>query len=406
MVDARPFVIVGASLAGLRAAEAAREGGYAGPITLVGDELHPPYDRPPLSKAVLRGEEPVTFFRTAESYRDELDVDLRLGCRVSALDAVSKTITLESGEAIGYSTLLIATGASPRTLPDWAHLEGVFTLRSADDVHGLAAALRGDARVVIVGAGFIGSEIASSARSLGKSVTILEAAPLPLVRAVGPVMGAALAALHRRNGTELHLGAQISRIAGEMRVESIELADGRVIPADVVVVGIGAAPATSWLRDSGIALHERDGGVIADEYLETSLPGVYAAGDVVHWPNARMGDEPVRLENWTNAAEQGSAAARNALFGDRRTAHESVPYFWSDWYDSRIQFVGSADADEAVVVAGGVEETTLVALYRRGDRIVGALTVNQPARIMKYRRLIQAQASWADALELAAQLSR
>ena len=334
-------------------------------------------------------------------------MDLRLGAPATALDPPTRSVVIgpDGADDVPYAALVIATGSAPRSLPACRDLPGALTLRTLDDAHRIRRALLDGARVVVVGAGFIGSEVASSARALGNEVTVVEAAPAPLVRAAGPVVGAALARLHLRHGTDLRLGVGVTALHGDGRVEAVELSDGSVVPADLVVVGIGSAPATGWLAGSGVELAP-DGGVVCDEYLATSVPGVHAAGDVAHWPNEALGDGLTRLENWTGAAEQGAFAARNALAGlasgavGERKPYATVPYVWSDWYDSRVQFVGHPATDEVRVVSGDLDERRFVALYRSGDRLAGAVTLNEPGKVMKYRRLIQRGADWQAALDL------
>jgi NADPH-dependent 2,4-dienoyl-CoA reductase/sulfur reductase-like enzyme len=395
------LVVIGAGLSGLRAVEAAREGGYAGPVTLVGAEEHLPYNRPPLSKTFLDPSGVVDYFLTEDELRTRLGIDVRLGRTAHALDTVERVLTTSQGD-IAYEKLIIATGASPRELSHLPPMAGVTSLRTIGDAEVVRAALGPGADIVIIGAGFIGSEIASAARARGATVTIVEAAPVPLVRAVGEVVGAAVSTLHERNGTRLLCGAQIDQFIGDRRVEAVQLTDGTRIPADLVVVGIGAAPATGWLAGSGIALDPRDGGIVCDSHLRTSAPGVYAAGDVAHWPNGGGGtgtgaESTVRLENWTNAAEQGAHAAVNAVFPERATPYAVVPYFWSDWYGNRIQFVGSAAAAEVHFASGNPESDAFIALYRRGETLVGAATLNEPRRVMKLRRMIASQGTIADA---------
>ncbi|WP_158861661.1 NAD(P)/FAD-dependent oxidoreductase [Leifsonia sp. AG29] len=392
------LVIVGASLAGLRAAQAARRERFEGDIALIGDEAHLPYDRPPLSKAYLAADGQPDFYATAEELRD-LGITLRLSTRVDRLDAEAREVVLSTGERVPFDTLIVATGATPRRLPGVPKLPGVVTLRTLDDALELREMLHDGVDVVIIGAGFIGSEIASSAHEKGATVTILEAAPVPLVRAVGEVVGAALSSLHDRNGVRLVRSARITEIAGVDRVREVVLADGERIPADLVVVGIGAAPATGWLASSGIELNPDDGGVVCDEYLESSIPGVYAAGDVAHWPN-RLMDTTMRLENWTSAADQGARAGINAVAPEKRAAFETVPYFWSDWYGSRIQFVGSAVAESVNFASGDPERDRFIALYRTGDRLVGAAALNEQRKVMKLRRVIQLRGTVEDALSL------
>lgn len=394
------FVVVGGSLAGLRAVEAARRAGHTGPVTLIWAEPHLPYDRPPLSKEFLAPGAVERYFAGRAHLRDDLGVDLLLGEPARALDG-SGRVVLVGDRAVPFRSLVIATGSAPRTLPEYEGRPGVITLRTLDDARRLRERLHAGARVLIVGAGFIGSEVASAARRFGNPVTIVEAAPVPLIRVAGAELGRALAARHERNGTELRRGVQVSGIHGDGRVERVDLSDGSTVEADLVVVGIGSSPSTGWLDGSGVARHDLDGGVLCDAYLQTSVPGVYAAGDVAHWPNPLMDVPLMRLENWTAAGEMGSAAARNALAGAAdRTPFQTVPYVWSDWYGSRIQFVGRPAPDEVRVVVGDLEGPRFVALYRSGDRVAGALAVNEPGKIMKYRRLIKARSSWDAALGL------
>jgi NADPH-dependent 2,4-dienoyl-CoA reductase/sulfur reductase-like enzyme len=395
------LVVVGASLAGLRAVEAARKSGFAGDITLIGGEPHLPYDRPPLSKEFLEATEPggearIPFFRNDDVYPD-LGVELLLGEQATGLDVARKVVHVGDRQ-IGYDALVIATGSQVRTLPGTGHMDGVQGLRTLEDSLSIRAALDAGARTVVVGAGFIGSEVASGARKRGLEVTVVEALPTPLVRAAGTEMGAAIASLHERNGTTLLCGRGVAAVEGDRRVERVVLDDGTLIDADLVVVGIGVFPCVTWLEGSGLAI---DNGVVCDATLWTGAPGVYAAGDVANWLNPVF-DARQRMENWTAAAEQGAAAARNALDPANAKPYGTVPYFWSDWYGSRIQFVGVPEADEVLLADGDVENgERWVALYRRGDRLVGALTVNGQTVIMKYRRMIAQKSSWGDALEFA-----
>jgi NADPH-dependent 2,4-dienoyl-CoA reductase/sulfur reductase-like enzyme len=247
---------------------------------------------------------------------------------------------------------------------------------------------------VVIGAGFIGSEVASSARKRGLDVTILEAAPTPLVRAVGADGGSMVSLLHQLHGTRLTCGVAVSGVTRTAAGLEVRLHDGSSLPGDLVVVGIGAVPATDWLEGSGVKV---DDGVVCDAKLWTGLPGVYAAGDVARWPNG-SGGGTVRLEHWTSAAEQASVATLNAL-GITDDAYTTVPYFWSDWYGVRIQMVGVVADDEFAVIRGSADEGKFVALYRDGDRLAGALCVGFPAMTMKLRRLIAADESWKSAVE-------
>lgn len=394
--DGRRLVVVGASLAGLRAVEAARRAGFDGTITLVGDEPHLPYDRPPLSKACLEADDALEVTYQPASHFADLGVDLRLGVRATAVDTAARLVAVGDSE-LAYDSLVIATGSTARTLPDTEGLAGVHVLRTLDDARTVRKALDRSARVVVVGAGFIGAEVASGARKRGLSVTVLEGAAVPLVRALGPDMGAAVSGLHDANGTELRCGVGVSGVARTQDGLRVCTTDGATYDADLVVVGIGADPATRWLEGSGLPV---DDGIVCDAALGAGLPGVYAAGDVARWHNPEF-DRQMRLEHWTSAAEQGALAAFNAVTGSTRE-YRTVPYFWSDWYGTRIQFAGVPAADDVEVVTGSANSGRFVALYRAGDRLVGALCVGYPAHIMKYRRLIAAGGTWHDGLAFAA----
>jgi NADPH-dependent 2,4-dienoyl-CoA reductase/sulfur reductase-like enzyme len=400
------LVVVGASLAGLRAVEAARKSGYAGTITLIGAEEHLPYNRPPLSKGFLGVEAPADLaFRPEAALRDELGVDLRLGRCAVGLDTRARVVHLDGGD-VPYSALVIATGAQARPLPGitgpgTAPPRGLCTLRTLDDARHVRESLEAGARTVVIGAGFIGSEVASAARKRGLPVTVVEAAPVPLARSVGPDMGKLLADLHDRGGTDLRLGAQVARVeATGGAVGGVVLTTGERIAADLVVVGIGASPCTQWLTGSGVDLNPHDRGVLCDDTLATSAPAVYAAGDACWWPSALFGRR-LRLEHWTSATEQGAIAGHNAASPGEAASYDTVPYFWSDWYDSRIQFVGEAGGSDAEIIDRAWEDGRLLTLYRRGDTLAAALTVNRPALIMKLRRLIATRASWREAVEFA-----
>lgn len=403
------LVVVGASLAGLRAVEAVRNDGFTGSITLVGAEEHLPYDRPPLSKEHLGDDDPRDPTYREQEKLTELDVELVLGAPAEELDVENRTVTV-GGRGIEYSGLVVATGADARPLPASVcapDLAGVVTLRTLDDSRHLRELLRqGSPRVTVVGAGFIGSEIAAVARKRGLEVTIVEALPVPLVRGVGERMGRALTAIHERHGTTVRTGVSVEKVTGEGHVEAVVLGDGTEIPTDVLVVGIGATPNTGWLESSALTI---DNGIVADATL-AAAPGVYAAGDVVRWPNALFDDVlsgPMRLEHWTSASEQGALAARNAVDPSSAKPYETVPYFWSDWYESRIQFVGVSRADdghpevETEIVMGSEDDGAFVALYRSSDRLVGALAVDKRAEVMQYRRLILNRASWSEGLDKA-----
>ncbi len=383
------LVVVGGGLAGLRAVDTARREGHAGELVLVGAEARAPYDRPPLSKAALApGAGEVQPLRTADELRDDLGVDLRLGTEVTGLDTSARNLLL-GDERLAYDALVVASGARPRPFAG-DHLAGVTHLRTADDAVALRRGLDAGARTVVVGAGFIGSEVASAARARGLPVTVVEAADVPLERSLGPEVGHLVTRMHRDAGVDLRLGSGVAGLTGaDGRVTGVDLADGSHLPADLVVLGVGVAPATAWLEGSGVALHPEDRGVVCDVDLATSAPGVWAAGDVVHAPSPLLGGDLLRVEHWTSAAEQGAAAARHALDPASARQVAPVPYFWSDVHGHRLQLVGTTRADEVVRLDpgdGGVAGT--VALWRRADRVVGALVVDGPRMVLKLRRRI------------------
>jgi NADPH-dependent 2,4-dienoyl-CoA reductase/sulfur reductase-like enzyme len=389
--------VVGASLAGLRAIETLRREGFDGRLVLVGAEPHLPYDRPPLSKQLLAGEVEPEQIALRGSY-DEFDLELRLGTRAVSLDLAARAVELDDGDRVVFDGLVLATGSAPRMLPDTPDLDGLFVLRTVDDALAIRAQLDSSPRVVVVGAGFIGSEVAATCRLRGLDVTVLEALPAPLVRGLGPVLGMVLGELHRDHGVDLRLGVGVSGFDGTKRVERVRLDDGSHVDADLVVVGVGVGPVTGWLEGSGLQI---DNGVVCDETL-LAAPGVVAAGDITRWPNPLFGGELMRLEHWTNASEQGVAAARRLLHGDGAAPQPfaPVPFVWSDQYDRKIQTAGHFRGDdEMAVVHGSLDERRFVAVFGRAGRLVGALGFSMPAKLMQYRRLIGEQASFDAALE-------
>ncbi|HLT68531.1 MAG TPA: FAD/NAD(P)-binding oxidoreductase [Acidimicrobiales bacterium] len=403
-------VVVGASLAGLRAVEELRHQGFEGAITVVGAEPHLPYDRPPLSKQLLAGEwglDRVALTVPTPGGLDGLGVDWRLGTRAVGLDTARRRVALEGGEELPYDGLVIATGATPRRLPGTDGLAGVHTLRTLDDALAIRAELdAGAGRVVVIGAGFIGAEVAATCRARGHAVTLLEALPVPLERALGREMGTVVAELHRDHGVDLRLGVGVAGFEGDGRVERVRLADGSAVPADLVVVGIGVSPATDWLAGSGLAL---DDGVVCDA-TTLAAPGIVVAGDVARWPSRRLG-ELVRVEHWDNAVAMGAHAARRLLAeppfssgdGGEVEPYDPVPWFWSDQYDRKVQLAGwTAGAEEVAVVDGSTDERRFVAIYRRGGALAGVLSMNRPRPLVTYRRLVEEGASWEDAMAQAA----
>jgi 3-phenylpropionate/trans-cinnamate dioxygenase ferredoxin reductase component len=394
----RTVAIVGTSLAGLRAAETFRREGFDGRIVAIGAEAHLPYDRPPLSKEFLRGDwEPEQLVLRKQGV-DDLDLDWRLDARAVALDIGAREVALHDGERVTFDGLVIASGATPRRLPNQPNLAGLFTLRTLDDALALRELLDARPKVVVIGAGFIGSEIAATCRARHLEVTVLEMLPQPMVRGLGPELGAVLAAIHRDHGVDLRTGVQVEAIEGDGagQVRGVLLGDGSRIAADVVVVGVGVVPETAWLEGSGLTI---DDGVVCDQTC-AAAPGIVAAGDVARWPNPLFDGERMRLEHWTNATEQGVHAARRLLGHDEPFA--PVPFVWSDQYDRKIQTVGVVSSDADVHVAHGtLEERQFVALFGRRGRLLGALGFNRPRFVMQYRRIIAERGSWDDAVELA-----
>lgn len=397
-------VIVGASQAGLRAAEQLRASGYEGTLTIVGDEPHMPYDRPPLSKGVLAGttRPEATALRPSGGELADLDVEWSLSTTATGLDLDERAVLVGGGERLPFDGLVIATGASPRRLPGTDHLDGVHTLRTLDDCIAVRAALvASPRRVAIVGAGFIGAEVAATCRGLGIDVTLVEALPVPLERGLGAEMGSVVGGLHSAHGVDVRLGVGVVLIEGGDRVERVRLTDGTTLDVDLVVIGIGVSPNTGWLEGSGLDIAD---GVVCDESCHVA-PGVVAAGDVASWHNVRFG-ERMRVEHWDNAIEMGAHAARSLLQGSSAEPYAPVPWFWSDQYDRKIQLAGrSAAGDDVVVVAGSVDDHRFAALYGREGRVVGVLGMSMPAKVMRLRPLVESRAPWDEALAEAAALA-
>jgi NADPH-dependent 2,4-dienoyl-CoA reductase/sulfur reductase-like enzyme len=321
---------------------------------------------------------------------EELEAEWRLGITASSLDLDRGLVLLGGGDEVPFDQLVIATGAHPRTLLSARPGPGVHYLRTVEDALALRDELQNVSQAVVIGAGFIGLEVAASARQLGAGVTVVEALPVPLERALGAQMGQAIAELHRRHQVDIRLGVGVDGLVGASRAEGVRLADGTVVLADLVVVGIGVAPATSWLDGSGVDLSD---GVLCDDRLHVLVkgrphPDVVAAGDVARWTHPGYG-RTVRIEHWTNAAEQGEAAARSLLEGEAAPQYAPTPYFWSDQYGLKLQFVGEAlPDDEVAVIEGDPAQDRFVAAYGRDGRLVGALGVRRPARIMALQRSI------------------
>lgn len=393
----RTIAIVGASLSGLRVAETLRQEGFAGRIRLVGAEDALPYDRPPLSKQFLRGEwdERRIMLRSLEELA-ELELDLELGRRAVGLDRRGRRVVLAGGGHVDYDAVVIATGAASWRPLAW-DLGGVFDLRSLADARQIAAALAASRRLVVVGAGFIGCEVAASARHVGVEVDLVEALAFPLAGSLGALVGAYCADLHRSHGVRPHLGAAVDGLVGENgHVRAVRLASGELLETDAVVVGLGVRPATDWLAGAGLDIGD---GVLCDEN-GCAGPGVYAVGDVARW---RRAGGPVRIEHWTNAVEQATHVGRHLLApadGSPTTGRglSAVPYFWSDQYAAKISAFGlPAPGDEAHVLAGALAEDRFVVGYRRGDRLSGAVVVNWPRMLRVARQQLSGAATWVEA---------
>ena len=397
------IVIVGSSLAGLRAAETLRQEKFDGRIVMIGAEDRAPYDRPPLSKKVLSGEwdaDRVTLRKPDDLAT--LNLEWKLGLPAVDVNTSERTISLASDETIAFDGLIIATGGIVKRLPNQPSWRGVHTLRTLDDSLALREELTEGRRVVVIGAGFIGLEVAATARGRGCDVTVLEGLEAPMIRGLGAEMGRNAALVHEDNGVGLRFGVRVSGLVeGEPGVVAgVALESGEVVPADVVLVGIGVAPSTNWLTTSGLTIRD---GVVCDRTLNAGVRGVYAAGDVCRWHND-LYDREMRVEHWTTASEQGAAAARNLLAvarGDEPRPFVDVPFFWSDQFTARIQFVGRVEGGENVsIVVGSPEERQFVALYETDGRLVAALGVSRPRQLMPFRKLIGERATMEQAMEL------
>jgi 3-phenylpropionate/trans-cinnamate dioxygenase ferredoxin reductase subunit len=372
MTTTRTLAIVGASLAGAKAAEAARDAGFDGRIVLIGDEATPPYERPPLSKDVLRGEKELDTARVhPDGFYADRSIEL-VTDRAVALDPVTRTVELLGGESIRFDAAVLATGAEPRRLGvAGSDLAGVHHLRTVDDAVRLRDAVRTATRVAVIGAGFIGSEVAASARQMGAEVVLLGRGTVPLERVLGDRIGEVFRRLHTDNGVELRLGVEVNELRGTKTVEEVVLHDGRVEPADVVVVGVGVEPRTE-LVDTAPGLRVENG-IVVDERLATNVDGIYAAGDVANaWhPHFRR---HLRVEHWANALNQGVTAGRNAA--GKGDVYARLPYFFSDQYDLGMEYVGHGRPGDAVVVRGDLEAREFVAFWHRDGDVTAAVNVN------------------------------
>ncbi len=390
------LVIVGGSLGAARVAEEARRLGFVGSIVIIGDEPVALYDRPPLSKLYLTEAVPPELDLVN---LEALDISVMTGTRATSLDTRNRRVRTTSGD-VEYDALVIATGATPRAFPLGAGLDGVTNLRNLDDARLIRSALQPGARVIVVGAGFIGGEVASSARARGAEVSLIEMQPLPLVGAVGSLVAERLAMLHRQYGVDLRTRTKLREINGTGRVESVVLNDGTTLPADLVVVGVGVEPNTGWLRGSGVAVSD---GVACSPYLESTVPGVYAVGDVARWVNPWSGHS-TRMEHWTSVGEQAASVARNML-SDERQPCSITPYFWSEWYGHKLQMLG--EFAEETEIEGDMDPTApFLARYRYDGDLVGAFALDRTGPLMRQRAAIANRTSWESLLEAKARVAR
>ncbi|MGY3683324.1 NAD(P)/FAD-dependent oxidoreductase [Streptomyces sp. TE33382] len=381
----RRVVIVGAGMAGVQTAVALRERGFTGPVTLIGAEPHQPYDRPPLSKAVLLGKAEDSAF---DIDFEALDITLRLGVDVSALRSGAHELDTPDGP-VPYDVLVIATGAEPVLLPDSEGVPGVHLLRTLDDAARLRPVLERQHDVVVVGAGWIGAEFATAARAAGCAVTVVEAADRPLAGALPAEAAAPMADWYAESGAELLTGARVARV----EEGTVVLADGRVLPAGAVVVGIGARPATGWLTGSGVALGP-DGSVTADSALRTSLPDVYAVGDCASFPSARYG-ERLLVHHWDNALQGPRTVAADiaALDGEGRPGvYDPVPYFWSEQFGRFVQYAGHHAGADTLLWRGDPADPAWSVCWLRGGALTAVLAVGRPRDLAQGRKLIESGA--------------
>jgi 3-phenylpropionate/trans-cinnamate dioxygenase ferredoxin reductase subunit len=365
-------VIAGASLAGAKAAETLRSEGFDGRVVLVGEEPVRPYERPPLSKTYLRGE--VSFDEAAvhdERFYEEHDIELLTATSVASIDPASRCVTLDPGGVLPYDQLLVTTGAKPNRIAiPGSDLGGIHYLRSLESCDALREALAGASRLVVVGAGWIGSEVAASARQLGKEVALVEVAQVPLERVLGREVGATFLALHAEHGVELHMGTGVEAFRGHGSVEEVVLSDGTSVLGDVFVVGVGVRPRTGIVDGTGVTI---DNGVVVDEYLASSVPGIWAAGDVANAWHPVLGMR-IRLEHWSAALNQGPVAAKNML--GHTVAYEKIPYFFSDQYDFGMEYSGFAVQWDQLVYRGKRETREFIVFWLEGGRVVAGMNVN------------------------------
>lgn len=390
------IVVTGASLAGVRAIEKLRSEGHQGEIVAISAETDMPYDRPPLSKQFLTGKFQEDQISLRRQGFDDLDVDWRLGSRATALDPEKRVLELSDGERLEYGGLLIATGGAARGLPGTDGLDGIRLLRSLADARALRADLASASRLVVVGAGFIGMEVAASARELGLEVTVVEALSKPLLRGLGETLGDWVGERFRDHGVSLRCGVGVEGFLGDDRVEGVDLKDGQRIEADLILVGIGASPSCGWLEGSGLNL---DNGVLCDAVGATDLPDVVAAGDVARWHDPRQG-KAVRYEHWTSAIEQSAVAARRLLLGPGEVEPlVQVPYVWSDLFELRLAMLGEpAAGDELHVCHGKLDAGRFLALVGQSGKFVGAVGMKRPRELNACRDWLAREVSFEQAV--------
>ena len=384
------IVIVGGGLAATRVAEQLRRAEYDGSVTIVSDEVHLPYDRPPLSKEVLRAQVDDVTLKPLEFY-DEKNITLLLGSAATAIDADAKTVRLENGTELAYDDLIIATGLVPRRIPSFPDLEGVRVLRTLDESLALRSHAAQAQRAVVIGAGFIGCEVAASLRGLGVDVVLVEPQPAPLASVLGSQIGELVARLHRAEGTDVRTGVGVAEIVGQTHVQKVVLTDGSEVDADLVVVGIGSRPATDWLADTAVAV---DNGVICDNVGRTTVPHIWALGDVASWQDA-LGHQ-ARVEHWSNVAEQARVLVPS-LLGATPPEAVVVPYFWSHQYDVKIQCLGEPEATDTVHIVED-DGRKFLAYYEREGALVGVVGAGMPGKVMKVRAKIAAGAAISEVL--------
>jgi len=385
------IVIVGAGLSGLRTVEELRRAGFEGELTLAGGETHLPYDRPPLSKEVIRGDKDETTLRPAEFYVEN-KVDLKLGSPATSVDTVAKSVAFADGSTLDYDELVIATGLTPRRIAGLPELSGVHVLRSIEEALALRADLAPGKRALIVGAGFIGCELAASMKSHGVDVVLLEPQPTPLASVLGPTVGALVERLHRNEGIDVRVGTGLTSLSGDGAVAAATLSDGSEIPVDVVAIGVGSVPVTGWLDGSGIEL---DNGVLCDGVGRTSAEHVWAVGDVASW---QIGDRRKRVEHWTNAGDQAKILAGAITGTGDPDAPAQVPYFWSDQYDVKIQALGTVAPTDTVHIVKD-DGRKFVAYYERDGVLAAVVGGGSAGAVMKMRAKIAAGTPISDVLE-------